>query len=33
MRTRYRVVAALGLGLFLLPATASADQSTTWGTH
>jgi len=33
MRISYRVVAALGLGLFLLPATASADQSTTWGTH
>lgn len=29
-----RVAAAFGLGMMmLLPAAASADQSTTWGTH
>ena len=33
MKISTRVAAALGLGLFLLPAAASADQSTTWGTH
>ena len=33
MKISYRVAGAFGLGLFLLPAAASADQSTTWGTH
>jgi hypothetical protein len=32
MKISYRAIAAFGLGL-LLPAAASADQSTTWGTH
>jgi len=33
MKISTRVAAALGFGLFLLPAAASADQSTTWGSH
>jgi hypothetical protein len=33
MKISYRVVAAFGLGMLVLPAAASADQSTTWGTH
>jgi hypothetical protein len=33
MKTSIRVVAAFALGMPLLPAAASADQSTTWGTH
>src|SRR5262245_53136470 len=33
MKISYRLVAAFGLGLLALPAAASADQSTTWGTH
>ena len=33
MKISYRVIAAFGLGMLLLPTVASADQSTTWGTH
>jgi hypothetical protein len=33
MKTSYYLVAAFGLGIFLLPAAASADSGTTWGTH
>lgn len=33
MKTSYRVVAAFGLGMLMLPAAASADPGTTWGTH
>jgi len=33
MTISYRIAAAFGLGLLLLPVAASADQSTTWGTH
>jgi hypothetical protein len=33
MKISYRVAAAFGLGLFLLPTAASADSGTTWGTH
>lgn len=31
--TSIRVAATFALGVILLPAAASADQSTTWGTH
>ena len=33
MTISYRVVAAFGLGMMLLPTAASADSGTTWGTH
>src|SRR5215510_11688441 len=33
MTISYRIAAVFGLGLLLLPVAASADQSTTWGTH
>jgi len=33
MTISIRVAAAFGLGMMLLPAAASADQSTTWGSH
>jgi hypothetical protein len=33
MKISIRVVVTFALGLFLVPAAASADQSTTWGTH
>ena len=33
MKINYRVFAAFALGLLLVPAAASADSGTTWGTH
>jgi hypothetical protein len=33
MKTSHCLVAAFGLAIFLLPAAASADSGTTWGTH
>jgi hypothetical protein len=33
MKISSRVAAAFGLGMLLLPAAASADPGTTWGSH
>ena len=33
MKISSRLVAAFGLGMLLLPAAASADPGTTWGSH